>query len=565
MTSRDRAGEPLTPPEGEGSAREARIAGPLRTVLLVMLAVAVLVGLALPLTDDPWVGLLPLGIVVLLVCGALVLLRLGYVWVAAVLFSVTLWAFDTVVILVSGGILSPMTMTYIVAIIVVGLLLGGRAAAGIAGLSIVAGAIIFLAQRSGVSPPMLIPVSLATGMLALTGCAVLGAAFLYVATRTTDRALRSASSYATELEAQQGQLSDLIEERTEELTRRTSYLGATTAIAHEAASMVGDPEQLLARAVSVVSEQFGYYHVGLFEIDSSREWAVLRAASGLAGRQMLARQHRLRVGAEGIVGYVASQGTRRVALDVRQDPTFADNPDLPDSQSEAALPLRARGEVIGVLDVQSTEPQAFGEEDVSVLQALADQLAVAISNAQLFREAEDALAAERRARGEIAREAWRDLLREESGLGFVSDAEGTEAAGDEWDSETVAAVRTGRATPSRENAGALAVPVLARGEVVGVIDAHLPADAGGWTPEQRQVMETLAEQLGVALESARLYREAQGLAVRERLTTEITGHMRGAVDMGELLQTAIRETAEALGASRAFVQWVPAEAKDDDR
>jgi GAF domain-containing protein len=246
-------------------------------------------------------------------------------------------------------------------------------------------------------------------------------------------------------------------------------------------------------------------------------------------------------------------------LDVGEDAVFFDNPDLPETRSEVALPLRARGDIIGVLDVQSEEPEAFSEEDVRALQAIADQVAVAVSNARLFRQVEETLDAERRARGELAREAWADLVRTESRLGFQSDERGTLPAEDVWDPEMVSAVRTGQAAFARDGEAALAVPVKARGQVIGVIDAHLPSGTDGWTPEQQELLETLAQQLGVALESAQLYREAQMLARRERLTAEITDRMRSATDLDELLQTAIRETAAVLGASRAFVQWVPSE------
>jgi GAF domain-containing protein len=181
---------------------------------------------------------------------------------------------------------------------------------------------------------------------------------------------------------------------------------------------------------------------------------------------------------------------------------------------------------------------------------------LAISNARLFQQAEAALASERRVRGEMTREAWAELVRTQETLGYQSDASGTKSVQDVWDEEMLSAVASGQVTEGTTEK-ALAVPVKARGQVIGVIDAHLPDETSEWTAEQRQLLESVAEQLGVALESAQLYREAQSLAARERLTAEIADRMRSAMSMDELLQTAIRETAQALDASRAFVQWVP--------
>ena len=159
---------------------------------------------------------------------------------------------------------------------------------------------------------------------------------------------------------------------------------------------------MLSSAVRLISERLDFYHTGLFFVDPSGEWAVLQAASSEGGRRMLERGHRLRVGAQGIVGDVAARGMPRIALDVGRDAVFFDNPDLPDTHSEMAMPLRSRDVVIGVLDVQSRERGAFTPEDIGVLQTLADQVALAISNARLFSEAQEALATQQRVYAERA-------------------------------------------------------------------------------------------------------------------------------------------------------------------
>lgn len=175
-----------------------------------------------------------------------------------------------------------------------------------------------------------------------------------------------------------------------EVRRRATQLAAAAEVARDATAIL-DVDQLLDETAHLISEQFGYYHAGVFLLDEAgadagSEYAVLRAASSEGGRRMLERGHKLRVGKVGIVGHAAATGEPRVALDVGLDATHFAHGDLPDTRSEMGLPLKVRGKVIGVLDVQSKQAAAFSEDDVSALQTMADQLATAIVNARLFQE-----------------------------------------------------------------------------------------------------------------------------------------------------------------------------------
>jgi GAF domain-containing protein len=149
---------------------------------------------------------------------------------------------------------------------------------------------------------------------------------------------------------------------------------------------------LLQKAVNLVRDRFGFYHSSIFLVDSSNEYAVLRESTGEAGRQMLLSGHRLAVGSRSIVGQVTATGKALVVNNVRLDPTHFPNPLLPDTKSELAIPLIVGERVLGALDVQSTQIDAFNaEEDLNVLQILADQLAVAVVNGELFAKAQELL------------------------------------------------------------------------------------------------------------------------------------------------------------------------------
>ena len=122
-----------------------------------------------------------------------------------------------------------------------------------------------------------------------------------------------------------------------------------------------------------MSERFGYYHTGIFLNNETGQYAILQATNSAGGKKMLDREHRLEIGENSIVGYVAQNSRPRIALDVGLDAVYFNNPDLPGTRSEMALPLVVGGQILGALDVQSTESQAFSEEDSSTLQILAEQ------------------------------------------------------------------------------------------------------------------------------------------------------------------------------------------------
>jgi GAF domain-containing protein len=349
------------------------------------------------------------------------------------------------------------------------------------------------------------------------------------------------------LEEQQGRLEEQVAERTADLAHRSAQLEASAQVAREAVA-IRDVQELLTETVSLITDRFGYYHTGLFLLDEAGEYAVLRAASSEGGRRMLARGHRLRVGREGIVGYVGGAKRARVALDVGEDAVFFDNPDLPRTRSEAALPLLAGEEVLGVLDVQSTEQEAFSEADVTVLQTLADQVAIAISNARLVRRVQESLEMERRAYGQMSMEGWRNLVRSGIGPGQRYDPQRILPDNGRRQEEMVQAEKEGWAVPGQEGSGAtMAIPLKVRGQAVGVLDAYKPSGTGEWTDDEVVLFQALVDQLGVALDSARLYQDAQRRAAEDRLVGEITARLRATLDVDTVLQTAVREVGSALG------------------
>ncbi|MDF1513453.1 MAG: GAF domain-containing protein, partial [Anaerolineae bacterium] len=256
--------------------------------------------------------------------------------------------------------------------------------------------------------------------------------------------------------------------------------------------------------------------------------------------------HRLLVGTQGIVGYVALRGQPRIALDVGEDAVFFSNPDLPDTRSEMSLPLRVRDEIIGVLDVQSMERQAFAEDDVAVLQILADQVALAISNARLYMLSQESIAAERRLRGDLTRDGWRRLLQAEQNLTARSSRIKTPLSGNGWYPEMDTALHSLEAVVDDDSHTRIAIPVRVAGQTVGVISAKKPKDSSSWSSAEIGLMTNLTGQLSSAVERARLYRQAQYTASRQRTIAEVGTRMRTSLQLETMMQTAADEIRQAL-------------------
>ncbi|MGC9397598.1 MAG: GAF domain-containing protein [Anaerolineae bacterium] len=352
---------------------------------------------------------------------------------------------------------------------------------------------------------------------------------------------------AARLQDLYGTLEDRIAARTAELEELAEQMRVSAEVGRMATTVL-DPEELQRYIVRLISERFGFYHAGLFLVDEEKRWAVLRAASSEGGARMLERGHRLQAGT-GVVGRVVETGEPYLALDTGEDAVYFDNPDLPETHSEVALPLRARGRIIGVLDVQSRDPEAFTPENVTVFQGLADQLALALSNARLYREAQDRLDAMQQIYGEFSRRSWQRLLRTQRGGYRYSSQEGLSRE-TEWSEAMRSAARNGELAfdvSGDDGEGAeLAVPVSVRGRTIGVLDLRKPADAGAWTPAELEVVQALVEQMGPTLESTRLFSETQQRAAQERLTAEVTARLWETLDVDTVMRTALREIGEAL-------------------
>jgi GAF domain-containing protein len=349
-----------------------------------------------------------------------------------------------------------------------------------------------------------------------------------------------------EIEKAQAILEQRVQERTRALDKRTNQLKAIADVGKSITSY-RDLSELLQQTTYLIHNNFDYYHVGIFMLDERREYAVFVASNSEGGKRMLENGHRLKVGGTSIVGYVTENIKARIALDVGQDAVYFDNPDLPETRSEMALPLVASGQLLGVLDVQSKEAQAFTDDDIATLQILAEQIAVAIQNANLFSETEKALETARILYGEASRDAWSRIIRTQPHIGYLATAPATvQTFTVAPDSELARAFNTSDLIVSQDGLS-LNIPLTVRGQVIGAIRLKKTEIAEAWTEDETSLAITLSDQLSSALESARLYRESQQRAARESLVSDISVRISAASQVDAIIRETVQELGQAIG------------------
>lgn len=454
-----------------------------------------------------------------------------------------------------GGLYHISVAGYPVIIVLAGLLLGVRGTFLFATLASIAAGIIGYTDINGISP---FSQSSRTGYddiaVAATLFFVTAIVLRVIIVRLTE-SVQEAEDFGqaqetanVELKKLQGELEQRVVQRTAELERRAGQLQAISNVAHSIAS-VQNMDELLPAITQLVSEKFGYYHAGIFLLDENQQYAHLRASNSEGGKRMLERQHKLKLDTNSIVGYTALRGESRIALDVGADAVFFNNPDLPDTRSEMALPLRIGGNVMGALDVQSTESNAFTQEDINVASILADQIAIAIENARLFSEARAALSKSEETFSKYIKQEWSGFARQSKNTGYVFDGARTVALEKKDKKEKVKSLaQTGRLSLEKESSE-LTIPIKFRGQTVGILDVKSKKGNRQWTQDEITLLEAAAERAAFALENARLVESAQRRAMRERAIGEISTKIGAVSDLEAIMQTAVEELGRKIGST----------------
>jgi GAF domain-containing protein len=349
------------------------------------------------------------------------------------------------------------------------------------------------------------------------------------------------------------QIQDSFTALSQRLETRQRDIQATQEVGRFASNQ-RDLQTLMDEVVNLITNVFpNIYHAQIFLNDGANEFSVLRASTGDAGRQLLARGHRLPIGGQSVIGRTTSEGRITAVLDTDSSDVHRKNDLLPNTRAELAIPLRIGQQIIGALDVQSLSANTFTEDQIITLQSMSDQIAISLENARLYQESIKALEEIARTNRDNTAAAWREHL-------FGARTQEITA----WDGRRTAvdseplrqqAIRTGITqiggiTPTRTIP--IAVPIKLRGQTLGAVLWELPLVE--YSDDKVALAEELVNRLAVSLDNARLFEESQRAAERERVVNDIAAKITGQTDIDSILQTAVREVGKAIGTDNVNVR-----------
>jgi len=342
--------------------------------------------------------------------------------------------------------------------------------------------------------------------------------------------------------AQQDQLAQRIEEQKTSLEKRLFQLKTASEISQKVSTLL-DPDVLIQQVADLIKERFDLYYVGVFIIDNAREYAVLKYGTGEAGRRMLAAKHRLAVGGFSMIGWATQTRKPRVALDVGEEAVHFDNPFLPETRSELALPIISGVNILGALSVQSVKENAFDDNDVLILQSVADSIGIALENANSYMRTQEALSEIKTLNKDYVQDSWWSVLDRTGEIKF------------EYENE--------RAPASSEQTSTIQIPIKIRDEVIGQFT--IETDHGTMTDDQLEFVESISSQTSIALENARLLSETQRAALQEQKINEITAQFSKALSIEEIIKSAVMEFGKLPSVSEASISLIPPEETDFKR
>ncbi|MBK7319922.1 MAG: GAF domain-containing protein [Anaerolineales bacterium] len=521
-----------------------------------------------------WAYIIPIGSLLLLAVVSYVFLTRGNLIPAQVILPSSLFVVITYIIAFPPGygLHDINLLAYAVVISLASLTLGQRGAFAFTFLIILAVMGIGFAEIRGiiVSPTssLTLPISPVAISIVVLAIAFIQRALINLLSESGERAQISEKEVIErnqKLQEFSSNLENLVQARTTELdianrvNEHRAHMFQAIAQVTRAIISTQNLQDLLPQITQVISQQFDFYHVGIFLLDSNNEFAVLSATNSKGGQKMLDRGHKLRVGQIGIVGTVAENGKPRIAFDVGMDANFFNNPDLPETRSEMALPLfSSRQQLIGVLDVQSVEVNAFSQDDIQILTTLTDQVSVAITNARLYEETQKALLESDLLYRRNIQTGWAKFTRAQKLSGIRKQGvkanllfEPVELPGSQEVTHS-GDIFQKKADQDDQNTH-MTIPMKLRGEVVGLLNIKTDGDRE-WSPDEMDIINAIMERAALSIDNARLLAESRKIAEKERVIGEISSKVSSFTNRDNILQAAAAEIGRVMPGAEVIIQ-----------
>jgi GAF domain-containing protein len=346
--------------------------------------------------------------------------------------------------------------------------------------------------------------------------------------------LHRLSDLANDLQMERQGLEKRIQDRTTDLQRRLVQIRTAAAISSSISSVL-ETQTLLQQVADLIHDQLNLYYVGVFMLDENGQFAVLKSGTGEAGKNMITAGHRLPVGGTSMIGQATVTRQPRIALDVGSESVRFNNPNLPLTRSELALPIIGRDNVLGAFTIQSSEPHAFDEDDVLILKGIADSLATAIENANLFRQSQENLEEIRSLNRAFLQQEWSEAISNLGNLAYTYESSLPENTGG-----------TGRQTE---------IPIMLRGQEIGHL--VIETETGVLSSEENSFVDAVVTQTALALESARLLGETQRRAQQEQKVNQVSASFSRSMNIEDILKSAVRELGQMPSVSEVSIKLVP--------